>query len=134
MIRFSTKIRYAVRAMSDIVQQPAGTPIMMSQIAENQGISRKYLHSILTALKNAGLVKSLRGSKGGFVAGKSPAEITLSDIIKAIDGEINVVDCVKNRKNCRRSSDCFARSLWARMNAVIEETAEGITFENIRDL
>ena len=85
-MQISTRGRYGLRAMFELARGFGQDPLLMSTVAERQGLSRKYLHTLLTTLKTAGLVRSVRGAGGGFVLARPPAEIKLSEVITALEG------------------------------------------------
>ena len=103
----------------------------MSVIAERQDLSRKHLHSLLTSLKSAGLVRSIRGPGGGFVLTKVPGEIRLSAVLYALEGPLTLVHCVPDRRACDRVSRCAARKVWQRLTGAIEEVLEGATLQDL---
>jgi Rrf2 family transcriptional regulator, cysteine metabolism repressor len=133
MLKLSTKGRYGLRAMIDLAmaytEQPQ--PIMMADIAKRQELSRKYLHALLTPLKNAGLVRSTRGAKGGYFLAKPPEEITVGVILVALEGELNIVDCLEETADCPRASQCLARRIWQNLNEAILEQLDNITLKNL---
>ncbi len=133
MLKLSTKGRYGLRAMIDLAMSydPNHSPIMMSEIAARQDLSRKYLHALLTPLKNAGLVKSARGAKGGYFLAKAPTEITIGEILTALEGELNIVDCISDNSECRRVSECLARGVWKDLNDAIARLLNNVTLHNL---
>lgn len=133
MLKLSTKGRYGLRAMIDLamVYKEQPSPIMMADIAKREELSRKYLHALLTPLKNAGLVRSTRGAKGGYFLAKPPEEITVGAILVALEGELNIVDCLAETADCPRASQCLARKIWQDLNDAILEQLDNITLENL---
>ena len=87
-MKLTTKGRYAVMAMADIASNSSGKPVSLTEISLRQNISISYLEQLFLKLKNKNLVKSIRGSEGGYILEKSPAEITLQNIIDAVDEQI----------------------------------------------
>jgi Rrf2 family protein len=106
-------------------------PMLMSSIAESQELSRKHLHSLLTCLKEAGLVCSFRGPGGGFVLARPPDKIRLSEILHALEGPLSLVHCVDDRGSCHRVNRCAARGVWRRVSTAIEDVLNQVT---LRDL
>ena len=133
MLKLSTKGRYGLRAMIDLAKSYDGNPvpIMMSDIAARQELSRKYLHALLTPLKNAGLVRSTRGAKGGYFLARPPAEITIKEILAALEGELNIVDCIADGANCSRASNCLARGVWKDLNDAIARLLDNVTLHSL---
>lgn len=122
MLKLSTRGRYGLRAMTEIARGNDGDrPVMMSSITERQQISRKYLHAILTSLKEAGLVRAIRGARGGFVLTRSPEEITAGEICEALEGRLSVVDCVTDRGICSRVDECQTWGMWKKLNDAMVE-------------
>jgi Rrf2 family protein len=101
IMKLSTKGRYGLRAMIDMAQHNDQNPVAAHLIAERQGISERYLEQLMVPLKRAGLVKSLRGSQGGYLLGKSPGDITAGEVIRVLEGPLAPVECVNeiNRKH-----------------------------------
>jgi len=103
----------------------------MSTLAQRQGLSRKYLHALLTVLKSAGLVRSLRGPGGGFVLARPPAQIKLSEILHAAEGPLSLVDCVADRRACDKSKRCPARRVWRNLSGAIEDMLDNVTLADM---
>jgi len=103
----------------------------MADLAEREGLSRKYLHALLTGLKAAGLTRSVRGAGGGFVLARSPAEIKLKEILQASEGSLCLVDCVADERACDRANGCAARGVWQELSGVIDDTLDRITLADV---
>ena len=130
-MRISTKGRYGLRAMFELARGFGDGPLLMSTIAERQGLSRKHLHTLLTSLKSAGLVRGIRGPGGGFVLTKPPARIRLSEVLRALEGPLALVHCVPDRRACDRVNRCPSRKVWQRLTGAIEEILDGVTLEDL---
>jgi len=128
-MRISTRGRYGLRAMLELARQFGKAPVLMNTLAQRQNLSRKYLHALLTALKSAGLVQSVRGPGGGFVLARPPTEIKLSDILHAAEGPLSLVDCVADSRVCNRSKRCPARRVWRDLSGAIEDVLDNVTLE-----
>ncbi len=133
MLRMSTKGRYGLRAMIDLAEayDRGQRPVMMGDIAERQELSRKYLHALLTSLKQAGLVDAVRGAKGGYYLSKSPEDIKVSDILIALEGDIFIVNCVKDHVRCQRRGRCAAHSVWVELNRTIRRMLDGVALSSL---
>ncbi|MDJ0762732.1 MAG: Rrf2 family transcriptional regulator [Myxococcota bacterium] len=116
MLKLTTRGRYGLRAMIELAKAFGEGPVLMGDIAKRQAFSRKYLHALLTSLKDAGLVMSRRGNGGGYVLAKSPSDILVSEIFEALEGEMAIVDCLIDPNLCERNKICEAQSLWRRLN------------------
>lgn len=130
-MRVSTRGRYGLRAMFELARGFGEGPLLMSDIAERQGLSRKHLHALLTSLKSAGLVRSVRGPGGGFVLTRSPGQIRLSEVLRALEGPLSLVDCVADRRSCDRANRCVARNVWQELSGTIEEVLDNVTLEDM---
>ncbi len=130
-MKLSTKGRYGTRAMVDLgLHQDAG-PVNLRQIAGRQGVSRRYLEQIMVRLTSHGLVRPVRGRGGGFALSRPPSQIPLADIVEALEGPINVVDCVSDPGSCDRASSCATRDVWAEVANAIAQHLGGITLEDL---
>ena len=130
-MKLSTKGRYATRAILELALQYTGEPVRLHEIASRQEISNRYLEQIMTMLVASGLVRSMRGKRGGFSLTKPPGEIRLIDIIKVVEGSIALVDCVNDATICERSNLCISRDIWCRLSGAISEILSSITLEDM---
>jgi len=130
-MKLSTKGRYGVRFMLDLASHYGEGPIFLKDIAERQRISEKYLWHLVSPLKTAGLINTVRGAKGGFYLSKSPGSINLMEIIKILEGPICFVDCVDDPAFCDRSQGCISRDVWGEVSRKVVEIFMGITLENM---
>ena len=127
-MKLSTKGRYGVRAMVDLARAHGdGRPVLMGDIAERQGISRKYLHAILTGLREARLVESWRGVHGGYLLARPPEEINLAEIVVALEGPLALVDCVASPGSCERAGACVAHDVWGEASRAMESVLARLT-------
>lgn len=110
-MRLSTKGRYAVTAMLDLALNGTDGPVTLADISENQGISLSYLEQLFAALRNKGLVRGVRGPGGGYYLGRESAEISIADIICAVDEWVEFTRC-KGKQNCHDGQRCLTHSLW----------------------
>ena len=106
-------------------------PTMMQRIADSQGVSRKYLDTIFASLKSAGLVRSRRGIGGGHMLGKAPETIKLSEIMRALEGPMSLVDCVGAPDLCSRSHRCVTRDVWTDVGNAIHGVLEAVTLADL---
>jgi len=108
-----------------------GKPVLMRTVAENQGISRKYLHALLTSLKAAGFVRSIRGSGGGYLLAKSPERICINDVVQVLEGSLSITDCVEDPQSCARSPSCVTHELWQRLNGAVAGLLSTVTLADL---
>jgi Rrf2 family cysteine metabolism transcriptional repressor len=130
----STKGRYGVKAMLDLALYSDGAGVSAKSIAERQNIPEKYLEQILSVLRKAGLIESIRGPSGGYLLSKPPEDITVGHILRALEGDLAPVTCVrqdKKREACKRSGMCITKYVWARVRDGVNQVIDGI---NLKDL
>jgi len=130
-MRMSTRGRYGLRAMFELARAFGQAPLLMSTVAERQGLSRKYLHALLTTLKSAGLVRSVRGTGGGFALTRPPVEIRLSEVLRALEGPLSLVDCVADGRACDRVNRCPARGVWQELAGAVEGVLHNVTLDDL---
>jgi len=130
-MKISTKGRYGLRALLDLAAHPDDGPRRLDAIAESQAISRNYLHSLMIALKAAGLVRSRRGSQGGYVLARPAREITLARILQVLEGPLALADCVEDERLCRRAKNCVAHDMWSELSADIENLFASVTLADL---
>jgi Rrf2 family transcriptional regulator, cysteine metabolism repressor len=130
-MKLSTKVRYGVRAMVDLAINQEERPVLVKAIAERQSLSKKYLESLLASLKTAGLLRSVRGAKGGYLLARPPEEITLEMVTNALDGPIALTDCIDAPDTCGRARDCATRELWRDLTEALREKLREITLAEL---
>lgn len=108
-------------------------PVSVKEISKKQNFSDSYMEQLFSALKTAGLVKSLRGARGGYVLARDPSDITVGDIIRALEGPIELAECVNGNGSfdCIKSLDCLTRGLWEDIRDSINNV---IDHRSLRDL
>ncbi len=128
----STKGRYALRVMLCLAQRNGGEYIPLKEIAEGEGISQKYLESIMTTLSKAGFVDAVHGKGGGYRLNRPPEAYTVGSILKLTEGNLAPVSCTSQGASaCSRSSCCQTLPMWERLDRMIDEFFEGITIANL---
>ena len=132
-MKLSTKGKYGVRAVFEIVRHGGNGPISIKEIAERQGISFSYLEQILHKLGKAGLIESVRGPAGGYLLARKPSELTIGDIVRVLEGPIALSHCLEpgDSVDCNQADDCVARMVWAKVGAKIEEALDSISFDDL---
>ncbi|MBK1699862.1 Rrf2 family transcriptional regulator [Thiococcus pfennigii] len=129
-MRLSTKGRYAVTAMLDLALAAGKGPITLADISVNQGISLSYLEQLFAALRSKQLVRGVRGPGGGYYLAKSAEEISIADIICAVDEWVEFTRC-GGRENCREGKRCLTHSLWDQLSDEIFHFLSGITLADL---
>ena len=125
-MKLSTKSRYAVMALADIARFKNNEPISLRDISIRQGISLVYLEQLFLKLKKNEIVKSIRGTQGGYVLSKKPDEIKLTNIFHAVDEKVKTVQCKKeSKKGCNgKTSKCITHNLWDELEVHINNFFE----------
>ena len=128
----STKGRYALRVMVNFARQDRDAYIPLKEIAEKEGISQKYLESIMTVLSKAGFVDAVHGKGGGYRLNRSAEEYTVGSILKLTEGGLSAVSCTsQGAAACSRTECCQAKPMWDRLDKMIDEFFEGITLADL---
>ncbi len=131
-MKLSTRTRYGLRAILDLAVYQGKGPIQLKVIAKHQQISIKYLEQLIAILRSAGLVRSIRGSKGGYVLARPAQEIKVSDVFFALEGpSAIVVECLENKDYCARVLDCIAREVWVKVQDAIIEVLKSMTLQDL---
>jgi len=130
-MRLSTKGRYGLRALLDLALHRDEGSVLLKDIARRQEVSLPYLEHLIAPLIAAGLVKSTRGSRGGLLLLRSPAEIRLSEIIQVLEGSIAPVHCVNDPKLCHRSGLCVTRDIWIEMKMAMSQVLDSTTLQDL---
>ena len=130
-MKLSTRSRYGTRLMLDLAQHYDGGPVQISDIAKRQDISVKYLEQLIIPLKKVSFIKSFRGPKGGHMLTKSPDEITVGEIVKVLEGGIDLASCIEKPEECNRSSDCLTRGVWEEATKAMFDKLNSITLSKM---
>ena len=130
-MKLSTRARYGTRALLDLAIHQDEAPIALKDVARRQQISVQYLEHLITPLITAGIVRSMRGPKGGVSLAKPPKQIVLSEIFQVLEGSIAPVECIDNPKICSRSESCVTRDIWDEMKKAMSGVLESTTLENL---
>ncbi len=130
-MKISTKIRYGARAMLELAFRYGEGPIELKEIATKENISLKYLEQVINPLRAGGLVKAVRGSKGGYSLAKPPSEICLYDVIETLEGPLQLVDCLGDSKACSRVPSCVTRDIWKEVSDAISKICYSVTLEEM---
>ena len=128
----STKGRYALRVMVCLALRAKEDYIPLKEIAEAEGISQKYLESIMTVLSKAGFVDAAHGKGGGYRLNRSPEGYTVGSILKLTEGSLSAVSCTtQGPAACSRSTCCQTKPMWDKLDAMIDGFFESITLADL---
>ncbi len=130
-MKLSTKGRYGLRAIVDLAMNSQDEAVALSSIAERQNISISYLEQLIAKLRKAGLVNSIRGAQGGYILAKDSKEISVGDILRALEGNLNPVDCSEIEEGaeteCSGKDVCVTKYVWKRISDSINQTVDSIS-------
>jgi len=132
-MRITTKGRYGIRAVACLAGSCGTEPVSISSIARHEGLSPEFLEQIFYRLKKAGLIRSLRGPKGGFVLDRDPAAINIREILVAVDETLYPAPCVDERSGseCSRAPECPVYRVWRDLSAMVNDYFAGITVADL---
>ena len=132
-MKISTKGRYGLRALIDLAQYSEIEPVSINSIASRQWISERYLEQLMTLMKKAGLIKSIRGAGGGYVLAKKMDEISVGDVLRALEGNLEPVECAaySQESSCEAAGGCVTKYVWQRINESINRTVDEISLKQL---
>ncbi|MBW1955782.1 MAG: Rrf2 family transcriptional regulator [Deltaproteobacteria bacterium] len=130
-MKLSTRSRYGVRILAELARHSDGGPVKVGKISEEQKITVKYLEQLIRPLKKAGLVKSIRGPKGGHTLAKRPKEITLGQVVRILEGKSDLLDCLPYPESCNFSDGCPARKAWKEASDALYEKLDAISIADL---
>jgi len=133
MIKLSTKGRYGTRLMLNLARhyKTNHEAVILKNVAEEEGISIRYLEQIIIPLKINHLVKSIRGAGGGYTLARKPSEIKLCDILYALEGSCSLVECVEDDSFCDRMKTCGTYEIWKAATNLLRDYFQRITLQDI---
>ena len=134
-MKLSTKGRYGLRALIDLAQYSTEAPVSITSISARQDLSERYLEQLMSMMKKAGLVKSVRGAGGGYVLAKDMAEISVGDVLRALEGSLEPVECagLEPDGGCKAADYCVTKYVWQRINDSISQTVDEIRLVQLVD-
>lgn len=132
-MKLSTRSRYGTRILVDLARHNNQGPVQIGEISKRQDISVKYLEQLIRPLKQASMVNSVRGPKGGHMLAKKPEEITLGQIVRLFEGQTELVECISNPESCNMSDDCQVRLAWKEATRVLYEKLDSTTIADLLD-
>ena len=132
-MRLSTKGRYGLQAMVDLGVYSKERQVSLKSIAERLAMSENYLEQLMALLKKNNLVVSTRGAQGGYALAKPPQEITIGEILRALEGSLAPTDCTckGNVVHCALDGKCVTKSVWEKIRDSIDKVVDGITLDQL---
>jgi len=134
-MQVSTRGKYSVRAVLDIAQHSDGAPIPLAAISQREGISLMFLEQLFQQLRKGNIVRSVRGSHGGYVLARDPAEITIGEIVRLIEPPLYTNSCFSREESvddCRMSSSCISGAIWKQLAEHVDNFLDSITVADLR--
>lgn len=129
-VRVSTKGDYGIRALVELAHHYGEGPVQSAEIAARQGIPEPYLDQLLTAMRRAGFIRSVRGPQGGHALIRHPSEIRLSEVIEALEGSLSPIVCLDNGE-CTKPGVCAQREVWEQVRRATQEILNRVTIEDL---
>ena len=130
-MKLSTKTRYGTRILIELALMADQGAISVGKISSNQKISVKYLEQILRTLRQEGIVKSVRGPKGGHLLAKDPEKIYLGQIVRLFEGQTDLVNCVSSPENCAMAAECLVRDAWQDATSILYKKLDNISIASV---
>lgn len=133
-VKISTRGRYALRMMADLAQHSNESAVALKDIAQRQGISKKYLEQIVPLLSKTGYLTTSRGFQGGYRLSKEPKDCYVGQILRCTEGSLAPVSCLEDDKNmCKNCNDCLTLPIWEKLEKLMCEYLDSISLEDIID-
>ena len=132
-MKLSTRGRYGIHAMYDLAVNYGAGPQSIKSIAERQNVPEAYLEQLIAMLRRAKLVISNRGAQGGYQLSREPREITVGDVLRALEGGLNLVECLDEEDTCGKSCACPSRLVWIKIRDGLNQVVDGITLQDMID-
>jgi len=132
-LKLSTRGRYGIHAMYDLAKHYGDGPQSIKLIAERQGIPEAYLEQLIAILRKEQLVISNRGAQGGYRLSREPKDMTVGDVLRALEGGLNLVDCLLEEDSCGKTCACPSRVVWMKIRDGLNSIVDGITLQDMID-
>lgn len=132
-MKLSMRSDYGARAVIDLARHYGEGPVQSADIAARQAVPEAYLEQLLTMLRKAGLVRSIRGPRGGHELARHPSQIRFSEVIKTLEGSFSALDCLDDANACQVSSTCGMREVWLDVTEATRQVLDRVTIEELAD-
>ena len=130
-MKLSTKRRYGLRALIDLALYSENETVSIQSIARRQNISDSYLEQLMRKLRSAGLIVSVRGAQGGYKLARPANEISVGDVLRALEGSLEAVTCGGEDNSCQGADLCVTKFVWERINSSIRDTVDSIKLSQL---
>jgi Rrf2 family protein len=132
-MKLSTRSRYGIRAMLALAMDGGPEPVMTKDIAEKQNLPATYLEQLMLTLRKSGLVNATRGAKGGYVLARDSGSITIAQIVEALEGTLDIADCVDVPSCCLDPACCALKDLFTKANQALYNVFDGVTLAELAE-
>ena len=132
-MKLSTKGRYGLRALIDLALYSENETVSIQSIARRQNISDSYLEQLMRKLRSAGLIVSVRGAQGGYKLARPANEISVGDVLRALEGSLEAVTCGGEDNSCQGADLCVTKFVWERINSSIRDTVDSIKLSQLEE-
>jgi len=132
-MKLSTRTEYGIRAILELAGNIGQGPLQLKIIAQRQNISIKYLEQLMAILRSSGYIRSIRGSRGGYILGKPANQIKISEVFRTLEGPITISECIDNEDYCLNTKDCVVRELWCKVQKSMMDVFESVTLQDLID-
>ncbi len=130
-MQFSAKEYYGLRAMTEWARRYGQGPVSVAEVADAEGLPVPYLEQIIPSLRDSGLLLSTRGAHGGYSLSRPPQEVSVAEVIRALEGEVVSLRCADAEVPCTRLDQCAARTVWEQVNALVVSALENTTLADL---
>lgn len=130
-MQFSAKEYYGLRAMTEWARRYGEGPVSVAEVADAEGLPVPYLEQIIPSLRESGLLLSTRGARGGYALARPPHEVSVADVIRALEGDVVSLRCADTDVACARLEQCAARTVWEQVNALVVGALENTTLADL---
>lgn len=132
-MRVSTKGDYGVRALVELAHHYGQGPVQSAEIASRQEVPEPYLDQLLTTLKRAGFIRSVRGPQGGHALIRDPGEVRLSEVVMALEGSLAPISCVEDEQGCAKADGCVQRDVWEQVRDATKQILDNVTIADLAE-
>jgi Rrf2 family cysteine metabolism transcriptional repressor len=132
-MKLSSRVRYGCRALVDLAVHHDEGPVALDVLARDTSIPEKYLAKIIQDLRRSGLIRSVRGSHGGYLLNGLPADVTVLDVWEALEGPLCPVDCLENPEGCHLLDECVTRDVWSQVRDAVSGVLRSVTLEALAE-
>lgn len=132
VLRISSRGRYGVKAVFELARHFGQAPVPLASVARAQGVPEPYLEQLMPPLKRAGIVESARGAQGGYRLARRPGDVTVADVIRALEGPIHLTTCTSDEaEDCPALLECIGPDVWSRVQEVLVAAMDAMSFDDL---